>query len=96
MCNIILFVLVLILYIENIFLKKSPNRTLGLSSGNWIKLTVEKEGIYKIDAADLFALGFTIPQEQAGTIKIFGNGGMELSERVSDAVKNKMNELNYV
>jgi len=74
------------------FKKEYPNQTLGLSSGNWIKITIEKEGIYKINASDIAALGFNISPEQVKTIKIFGNGGRELSERVSDAQKNKMNE----
>jgi hypothetical protein len=73
--------------------KTSDNRPLALSGGIWIKLSLEKEGIYKIDASDLASLGFTIPKEQVATIKIFGNDGKELSEKVSDASNNKMNEI---
>jgi len=77
---------------SNVLRKKSADKTLLLSNGDWIKLTVDKEGVYKIDAADLASLGFTIPKDLVNTIKVFGNGGTELSEKVSDAVNNKMNE----
>ncbi len=77
---------------DNALSKKSFERIQELSSGNWIKLTIENEGIYKIDAADLASLGFNIKKKDVNTIKIFGNGGIELSEKVSASKKNIMNE----
>lgn len=80
-----------------ISLKKAINdETLALSSGNWIKIAITKEGLYKIDAGALSALGFTINKDQIPTIKIFGNGGVNLSEKVSDAAKNTMNEQEII
>ncbi|MER3464914.1 MAG: hypothetical protein C4329_11380 [Chitinophagaceae bacterium] len=50
-----------------------------LSSGNWFKIAVSGEGVYKIDVPFLSSLGLTgtIPSNQ---IKIFGNGGAMLPE----------------
>lgn len=40
-----------------------------LSSGNWIKIGVEKDGIYKISYNQLIDLGFSVPSN----IAVFGN-----------------------
>ncbi|TAL69796.1 MAG: type IX secretion system sortase PorU [Bacteroidetes bacterium] len=78
-------------------LKKNINKKDGiLSEGKWIKITVEKEGIYKIDQSLLSSLGVSIAKEDVPTIKIYGNGGAELSENVSDAQKNILNEQELI
>jgi hypothetical protein len=46
-----------------------------LSSGYWYKVKVYKSGIYKITYSDLVNLGFT----NLSNIRIFGNGGKQLS-----------------
>ncbi|MGZ3923952.1 MAG: hypothetical protein ACXVBJ_09290, partial [Flavisolibacter sp.] len=45
-----------------------------LASGNWFKISVTEDGVYKLDVAFLNSLGITgsIPSAQ---IKVFGNGG---------------------
>lgn len=50
-----------------------------LASGNWYKLAVSAEGVYKIDVPLLNSLGVTgnIP---SGQIRLFGNGGAMLPE----------------
>ena len=50
-----------------------------LSSGNWYKLAVSGEGVYKIDLAFLNSLGISgsIP---SANIRLFGNGGAMLPE----------------
>jgi hypothetical protein len=72
--------------------KETTDRQLVLSGSNWLKVAIAKEGIYKIDAAQIASLGFNISKEQIETIKLFGNGGTELSELPSDAPRNIMNE----
>lgn len=67
-----------------------------LSSGKWFKLSVNSEGIYKIDASMLSSRGATIKPEEVKTIKVFGNGGAPLSEAVEDALKNVMNEQEII
>jgi hypothetical protein len=63
-----------------------------LASGNWYKISVDREGIYKIDPSFLAALGIqgTIP---SGQIRVFGNGGGMLPE--SNA-KNALDDLEEV
>lgn len=56
-----------------------------LASGDWYRLTVSEEGIYKIDAAYLAAAGINAGSIDPRTIRIFGNGGKEISENVSVA-----------
>jgi hypothetical protein len=50
-----------------------------LASGNWFKISVADDGVYKMDVAFLNSLGITgsIPSAQ---VRIFGNGGGLLSE----------------
>ncbi|MFL5772155.1 MAG: type IX secretion system sortase PorU [Flavisolibacter sp.] len=54
-----------------------------LASGNWFKISVLEEGVYKIDVPFLNNLGITgnIPSSQ---LKIFGNGGAMLPESCSE------------
>lgn len=62
------------------------------SASDWVKIEIESEGIYKIDAQMLSALGVSISAAELNTVKIFGNGGKPLSEVVAEAQKNEMNE----
>src|SRR6478672_12668724 len=50
-----------------------------LASGNWFKISVAEDGVYKLDVAFLNSLGIagSIP---SGQIRVFGNGGGMLSE----------------
>lgn len=50
-----------------------------LASGNWFKISVDAPGIYKMDVAQLNALGIAgnIPSNQ---IRLYGNGGGMLQE----------------
>lgn len=54
-----------------------------LATGNWFKISVTEEGVYKIDVPFLNALGITgtIPSDQ---VRIFGNGGAMLPEANSE------------
>jgi len=46
-----------------------------LNSGKWVRVEVEKDGIYKIDYSKLLEWGFENPQN----IRIFGYGGSNIS-----------------
>lgn len=74
-------------------LKKKPLNTLVSTPKDAIKIEVSKEGVYKIDASALSSQGVNLKKEEIATIKIYGNGGYELSETVTDAQKNVMNEI---
>lgn len=81
---------------SNFMAKKTPEQLKVLSSGEWAKIAILSEGIYRIDASQLSSIGISIPKELVSTIKIFGNGGKELSETVSDDLKNTMNEQEII
>src|SRR3954465_8826753 len=51
-----------------------------LASGNWYKLAVTKQGIYKIDVALLAAMGISTNAIQSSGIRLFGSGGQMLPE----------------
>ena len=55
-----------------------------LSEGNWYKLGIAKDGVYKIDKAILNALGINTSGLNPSAINIYGNGGMLLPELNSD------------
>jgi len=55
-----------------------------LSSGKWIKFSVTKDGIYKIDAAMLRDAGLDPAGINPRKIKIYGHQGGMLSEKNSD------------
>lgn len=50
-----------------------------LANGSWYKISVAKEGMYKIDAKFLSSLGFSLPVASR-QLRLFGNGGGMLPE----------------
>jgi hypothetical protein len=70
--------------------------TLAVSSGTWVKIEVSEEGVYKIDASQLSGLGYTISPDVVSTIKIFGNGGLPMSEVPIDGRENDLNEQEII
>ncbi len=64
-----------------------------LASGEWYRLAVTAEGMYRLNASYLSSLGINVGAVDPRTIRIFGNGGRELPEditapRASDLVEN--------
>lgn len=49
------------------------------SDGDWYKIKIDKDGVYRITASQLSNNGINIPKEKINTIKIIGNGGYPLS-----------------
>lgn len=77
------------------FTQKQSQRLTDLnkvSNGTWLRLTITEEGLYRLDANQLAARGFRVPSELVKTIKLFGHGGVNLSEKVSDGLGNDMYE----
>ena len=56
-----------------------------LASGEWYRIPVTAEGMYRMDAAYLSALGINVNALDPRTLRIFGNGGRELPEDVGAA-----------
>jgi Peptidase family C25/Propeptide_C25 len=64
-----------------------------LSTGEWYKLAVNEEGIYKLDRQYLASIGLNVGSIDPRQIRIYGNGGKILSEdpfapRPEDLVEN--------
>lgn len=51
-----------------------------LATGNWYKIAVNQDGVYKIDASFLSALGVNFQNISSASIRLFGNGGGMLPE----------------
>jgi hypothetical protein len=56
-----------------------------LANGNWYRMCVEKEGVYRIEKQDLVGMGINPSQLEKSTIQIYGNGGGMLPEANSDS-----------
>jgi hypothetical protein len=56
-----------------------------LASGNWYKVAVDKDGIYKLDKSFLDGLGISTSSIDPRNIRIYGNGGGMLPEANSIA-----------
>jgi hypothetical protein len=64
-----------------------------LGAGEWHRLTVNEEGIYRLDAQWLSAAGISLGGVDPRTIKIYGNGGTELPENVTLGRPNDLEEV---
>jgi hypothetical protein len=66
--------------------------TSTLASGNWFKISVAEEGVYKLDVPFLNSLGITgnIPSTQ---IRVFGNGGAMLYESNNSKPTDDLKEI---
>ncbi|MFN0158949.1 MAG: type IX secretion system sortase PorU [Bacteroidota bacterium] len=65
---------------------RSVNRMLApsvLSTGEWYRLTVQDEGVYRLDASYLASLGINVSAIDPRTIKIYGNGGTLVPENIT-------------
>ena len=51
-----------------------------LSTGNWYKIAIAQNGIYKLDKSYLESIGINTNQINPKDIRIYGNGGRMLSE----------------
>ncbi|MDB5211854.1 MAG: hypothetical protein JWQ30_2681 [Sediminibacterium sp.] len=61
----------------------APNSV--LFNGNWYKIGIKQEGIYKVDLAMLTALGITTTNLSSSSLRLYGNGGGMLDENNATA-----------
>ncbi len=78
-------------------LQGSAQRTYASSSilatGNWFRIGLKQEGVYKVDVAMLASLGINTNNLPSASIRLYGNGGGMLEEdnkaaRADDLVEN--------
>jgi len=77
----------------NVFCQRVYAPSSVLATGNWAKIGVTKEGVYKIDANTLNGMGINAGAIASATIRVFGNGGAMLPEgnaapRPDDLIEN--------
>ena len=65
----------------NIYAQRNYATNSILAAGDWYKISITKEGIYKVDAAFLSNLGINISQLNSSSIQLFGNGGAMPEEK---------------
>jgi hypothetical protein len=63
---------------SNIFAQRQYATNSVLSTSEWYKIGIVKEGVYKIDVPFLSQLGFNANQLSSSRIKLYGNGGRQL------------------
>ena len=51
-----------------------------LATGNWYKIAIRQEGVYKVDLSLLNSLGVPVSGLSAAAIRLYGNGGAMLDE----------------
>ena len=86
---------------DNVFSKKNTGFSFAnksvLSSGNWVKLSIDKSGVYKIDNSmmgDIASkLGVSISTINPDKIAIYGQGGGMLPELNSEYDSDDLREL---
>ena len=64
--------------------KTSTANSSVLATGNWYKVGVTKDGVYKIDKVLLKSLGVNVSAIDPRNIRVYGNGGKLISEKNSD------------
>ncbi|MCD6018231.1 MAG: hypothetical protein K0S53_1352 [Bacteroidetes bacterium] len=64
--------------------KKTTVTTSVLATGNWYKIGVTQEGVYKINRSFLASLGLDVSAINPQNIRIYGNGGKLMPEKNAD------------
>ena len=74
--------------------RKKPAATPSvLATGNWVRLTVNSEGVYHLNAQYLQGIGVPVSGVDPRTIRLFGGGGRELSEDPTAARPSDLEEI---
>ncbi len=69
----------------------APNSV--LAAGQWAKIGVTQQGIYKIDASQLSTLGFNANPFPSTTIRLYGQSGSMLSEKIDQSYSDDLVEI---
>ena len=64
-----------LLFCFSISSKSEENTSSTLASGNWYKIAVQQDGVYKITHSNLSDLGINTSNLSCNKIRIFGSGG---------------------
>lgn len=73
-------------------LQKGGTDRLAADATTFLRVGVDEQGIYSISAQRLSEAGIVVAPGEVPTIKLYGHGGKELPEAVSDALSNELIE----
>ncbi len=90
-----LFTLFLVLFGGRLQAQRTYTAQSVFATGNWYKIAVKNDGIYRVDVALLGNLGISVTNLASTSIKLYGNGGQMLPEnnqapRPDDVVENPL------
>ncbi len=85
--------IIIFLTLSNLCFSQTPLHNSVLASGDWYKLHVQEDGIYKITYQELNNLGINVNSIDPRTLKIYGNGGRMLPENTSDERYDDLHEV---
>ena len=85
--------IIIFLILSNLCFSQTPLHNYVLASGDWYKLHVQEDGIYKITYQELNNLGINVSSIDPRTLKIYGNGGRMLPENTSDERYDDLHEV---
>lgn len=63
-----------------------------LATGSWYKIKLNDDGVYKITYADLVSMGISVSSIDPRNVRIYGNGGGILAEKISDTKNDLLQE----
>lgn len=63
-----------------------------LSKGQWYKIRISKDGIYKVNASEFSSMGFSLSGVSLDQVKVYGNGGGMLPEANSSYYPDDLQE----
>ena len=66
-----------------------------LATGQWAKFGVTQEGIYKLDATQLGAHGFSANPFPSSAIRLYGRDGSMLNEKIDNSYIDDLVEVLY-
>jgi flagellar hook assembly protein FlgD len=91
--RLILLILIITLAILNVKAQRiyAPNSILAI--GKWAKIGVTQEGIYKLDASQLGALGFSSNPFPSSSLRLYGRDGTMLNEKIDNSYIDDLVEI---
>lgn len=91
--KIILLILLFVGFHQTNFAQRTYANNSVLSTGQWAKIGVTQEGIYKIDVSQLGALGFNANPFPSTSIRLYGQTGTMLSEKIDQSYSDDLVEI---
>ena len=92
LCGILFLLAILLAIIVPVKAQRVYKPSSVLASGNWYKIAVKDEGVYKIDVPFLTGLGVNVSGLSSASIRLYGNGGAMLSEANADVPIDDLSE----